>query len=176
MSGLANPRKNFRYILEIDGINMFLIQEVQAPDVEYAKIEHGAPANIPNAKTPGRMKVGDLVVKKLCPATQADTWAWDWFAEGVAGIRKDFIKTGFLKHLANDGVTTIQTFFLGDIWPMKISPSNLNSNGDGENFIETVTFATQFYYPKDSPGLQALFAGSAARAGGVAFLAGASLG
>lgn len=171
MSGLANPLKNFRYILELDGVNMFHIQEVTPPKVEYQEIQHGAPINIPNAKMPGKMVVGDLVVKKLRPATQGDTWAWDWFGAAVAGIRKDFVKTGFLKDLGPEGLQTVQTWVLGDIWPKSIESSNRMAMGN-ENVIETVTFACQFYYPRESSQLQALLAGSAARAGGIAFLLG----
>lgn len=172
MSGLANPRKNFRFLLELDGLNSFLVQEVQAPTVETSVIMHGAPGNIPDAKTPGKPKVSELVLKKLCPANLADTWAWDWYGAAIAGVRKDFIKTGFLKHLGPDGMITVQNFFLGDCWVSKIEPGNLMSYGDGENFIETVTLQCQFYFPKESPAIQQLFAGSAARAGGAAFLAG----
>jgi phage tail-like protein len=169
----ANPRKNFRYLLELDGVNMFQIQEITPPTVEFTEVTHGAPGNIPDGKTPGKIKVGDLVVKKLCLANSSDTWAWDWFGLAVAGAASEFRKTGFLKHLGIDGVTTVDNYFLGNIWPKKIEGANLNSAGN-ENYIETVTFSVQLYFPKDSPLLQALFAGSAARAGGAAFLAGFS--
>lgn len=172
MSGLANARKNFRYTLEIDGVNMFQVQEVQAPTVEFPVLEHGAPINMPNAKSPGKMKVSELVVKKLCPGLAADVWAWNWFAAGIAGVYNDWSKVGFLKHHGPDGVSTIQTFFLGNIWPSKIEPSNLVSMGDGENFIETVTFQCQYYFPKESPQFAALFAGSAVRALGAGFATG----
>lgn len=167
MSGFANPRKNFRFALELDGINMFLIQEVQAPVMEYAVKTHGAPVNMPDAKTQGKLKVGEMVVKKLMSATGPDLWASDWFGAGVAGLSKDFRKTGWLKHLDNSGLITIQKWFLGDIWPSKIEYANLVAGGDGENMIETVTFQVQFFYPNESAPLLALFAGSAAQAGGI---------
>lgn len=172
MSGLANPRKNFRWVLELNGVNMFLMQEAQLPTVELPMIKHGAPVNIPDAKTPGKITINELVVKKLMPALSADNWAWDWMGSAVAGIKKDFIKSGNLKDLGPDGVSTVQTWVLGDIWPTKIEPGNRQTLAPGENLIETVTFSVQFCYPKDSAPLQALLAGSAARAGGLAFLLG----
>lgn len=172
MSGFANPRKNFRYILELDGANSFLIQEVQAPTMELAVIRHGAPANIPDAKTPGKPIVGEMIVKKLVPALTADTWVADWMANAIAGVKKDFIKSGFLKHLRPDGITTAQRWFLGDVWPSKIEAPNLVSMGPGENYIETVTFQVQFYVPEDSPLFATLLAGGGAVAGGIAFLNG----
>lgn len=172
MSGLANPRKDFRWALELNGANAFLLQEVQLPMLEQPILKHGAPVNIPDAKTPGKMVVGEMVVKKLMPALSADGWAWDWFGSAVAGVKKDFIKAGALKDLGPDGLTTIQTWVLGDIWPTKIEHANRQLLAPGANMIETVTFAVQFFYPKDSIPLQALLAGSAARAGGLAFLLG----
>lgn len=172
MAGLANPRKNFRFVLELNGANAFLIQSVMPPTVENAVIKHGAPVNIPDGKTPGKQIVGDMVVKKLCPALQADVWVWDWMAFGLAGVKKDFCKTGFLKHLGPDGFSTIQSWFLGDVWPSKVEPSELATISPGENIIETVTFQVQTYVPKDSPAFLAILGGSAARAGGLAFLAG----
>lgn len=169
MSGLANPRKNFRYLLELDGLNSFLVQEVDPPEVEYEEIAHGAPVNIPNAKTPGKLAVGDLVLRKLKPALQADTWAWDWFGNGLQGVKSDFVKVGRLKDLGPDGLLTVETFFLGDIWPKKISDSSRNSMGPGENLIQEVTFSCQFYFNENSPILAALLAGGGALAGGQAF-------
>lgn len=172
MSGLANPRKNFRYLLELDGLNSFLVQEVDPPDVEYEEIKHGAPVNIPDAKTPGKMAVGDLVLRKLKPALTADAWAWDWFGNGLEGVKGNFVKIGRLKHLAPDGILTVEAFYLGDIWPKKISDSSLNSLGPGENMIQEVTFAVQFYFNENSPILAALLAGGGAVAGGQGFNSG----
>lgn len=168
MSGIANPRKNFRFVLELDGANAFLIQEVQAPTMELSVVKHGAPMNLPDGKTPGKMVIGDMVVKKLCPAQTADTWVEDWMANAIAGIKKDFIKTGFLKHVAPDGARTIQKWFLGDVWPSKLEPGNLVYMGPGENYIQTVTFQVQFYVPQESPLFVGLVAGGGAILGGIA--------
>ena len=172
MAGLANPRKNFRWVLELDGVNMFLIQEVDLPEISYEVIEHGAPVNIPNAKTPGKLAVTDLVVRKLKPALQADTWAWDWFGSAMSGIASDFIKTGILKDLGPDGLVTIESYFLGDVWPSKLTDSTRNALGPGENLIQEVTFTCQFFYNKDSPVLAALLAGGASVAGGLGIQSG----
>ena len=168
---LANPRKAFRYALEIDGVNMFLVQEVDSPEVELAEILHGAPGNLPDAKTPGKMSVGDLVVRKLKPTDYADTWAWDWFASAAAGLKKDFMKVGFLTELGTDAMIPVQRFFLGNIWVKKISTSGFGAQKN-ENTIETVTFSVQFFYPTDSPQFTALFGGAGAVAGGLPFTQG----
>jgi hypothetical protein len=170
MSGLANPRKNFRYILELDGSNTFLVQEVTPPVVELPEIKHGAPGNDPDSKTPGKLIIGDLIVKKLKPALVADSWAWDWMAQAMVGVNAGFMKTGYLKHLGPDGVTNVEKYFLGEIWPKKIEGSNLVSMGPGENMIETVTFSVKYYTNVNSPQFNALLV--AGLASGVAGLAG----
>lgn len=141
MAGLSNPRKNFRFMLELDGINSFQIQEVQAPSLELPKIIHGSTANDPDKKTPGKLQVGDLVVKKLVYALTADSWAHNWMAQAMAGGAGGFMKVGFLKELGIDGITVVQSFFLGNCWPTKIERGNLVAQGNGENLIETVTIS-----------------------------------
>jgi hypothetical protein len=171
MGGLANPRKVFRYALEMDGVNMFLIQEVTPPSVELPETKHGSPGNLPDGKTPGKMVVGDLVVKKLVPSGMSDAWAWNWLAKAAVGLASEFSKIAFLNELTPDAVGTNQKFFLGAIWPKKIERSAYNASSN-DNIIETVTFSVQYYYPSDSPEFSALFAGSGARAGGAPFAMG----
>jgi hypothetical protein len=173
MSGLATPRKNFRFMLELDGSNAFLIQEIQAPTVELAVIEHGAPANDPNSKTPGKLKIGELVIKRLKPALFADTWVEDWMAQAMAGTIQSFYKTGFLKHLGPDGVSVVQNYFLGDVWPSKNEPGNLVLMAPGENLIDTITLQVKYYHSVESTQMNALLA--AGLASGIAGALGSDL-
>lgn len=172
MGGIANARKNFRWTIEMDGVNMFQIQECQLPSIEFPVIANGAPNNMPDGKSPGKMKVGELVVKKLCPTFSADIWAWDWFAQGIIGDYSAWSKLAFLKDHGPDGISTVQTFVLGNIWPSKIEQSNRVTQGDGENLMETVTFQVQYFFPKESPAFAALFAGAGAGALGAGFASG----
>lgn len=171
MAGAANPRKDFRYLLELDGADAFLIQEVDTPEVELPKVEHAAPGNIPNVKTAGKMTVGDLVVKKLKPAERAETWAWDLMAQAATGLTPNFVKTGFLKEMSNDMITVVQSNFLGDAWVTKIGSQSFKGQGS-ENLIEEVTWAVQYYFPTESEQFTAIFGGTSATAAGAAFNAG----
>jgi len=157
----TNPQKNFRYALEFLGINMFLIQEATIPTVEADLVEHGAPGNLPNGKTPGKMRVGQLILKKLKPAVGADTWAWDWFAENITGLRNQFARTGFFTELGPDGFTPVKKWFCGDVFVQKIETDPFVSTGS-DNVMETVTCEPEYFYPTDSPLFTALFAGNAA--------------
>ena len=162
---LSNTQKNFRYALEIDGINMFLLQEVTPPSVESPILEHGAPGNLPNGKSPDKVKIGDLVLKKLRPATGGDTWAWDWFAENITGLSTDFNKIGFLVELAPDGFTSARKWFLGNMFVTKIEGETYKAQG-GDNIMETVTVAVENYIPQDSPLWVRLFGGAGLQAAG----------
>lgn len=161
-------RKNFRYALELDGVVHVLIQEIAPPKVGFAEVPHGSPGNIPNGKTPGKMAVGDLVLKKCRPEGVSDTWIWNWMAKCVGGLFPQYAKQAFLLELAPDAITPIDKFYLGNIWPKDLDHSGLKAEGGGENIIETLTFSVQFFYNVASPEFTALFGGSAAGAGGLA--------
>lgn len=163
MSGFADPRKNFHWLLELDGVDAFLIQEFQAPKISLPQIKHGAPANAPDVKTPGKFTVGDAVLKKLMPALKTDTFSHNWMAQAMIGGSIQFQKVGILKHLGRDGVSVVQKYFLGDVWPTDIETGNLQSMAPGENLIETLTLSVRYYVAMDSPEFTALLvAGGAA--------------
>lgn len=157
----ANPQKNFRYALEFLGVNMFLAQEFTPPTVETDVVEHGSPGNLPNGKTPGKMRVGEMVLKKLKPATAQENWAWDWFSENITGLKTQFARSGFLTELGPDGFTPVRKYFCGDMWVSKIEPGAYDSKGS-ENVMETITIQPFVYYPTDSPQFTAIFGGTAA--------------
>lgn len=171
MGGLSNARKDFRWRLEIDGVNMFELQEIQVPKITLPKILHGSTSNDPDKKTPGKPQFGDLVLKKVKSAFLADTWASDWMAKAMAGGADTFMKVGFLSHLGIDGASVVQKFYLGNCWPTEIEEGNLKSLSPGENLIQTVTCSVDYYYDVNSPQFAALFATGAI--GGLAAVIGA---
>ncbi len=146
MSGLANARKNFRWVLELDGANAFQIQECTLPTLELPVIRHGAPVNDPDSKSNGKLQVGQLILKKVKPALFSDTWAEDWMARAM----------------------------LGDCWPSKIEPSTRALLAPGENIIDTITIECKYFYPTNSPEFAALF--GAGLASGIAASLGSDIG
>ena len=171
MAGYANPRSNFNWVIEIDGLNQFLVQEVTPPTTELKELVHGAPMGMPDEKTPGKPKFGDLVVTKLMPAFQAERWATDWMAKALAGSGfKGFVKNGFLKYTDPTSLVTVENYFLGNIWPKKIEPGKLvTKSDDSDNLLETVTFSVQYFINEASPEFKRLFSGSGANMLGIAF-------
>ena len=164
---MSNPQKDFRYVLELNGADAFLIQEVTPPTPEFAVVTHGAPVNMPDKKTPGKVKFGQLVLTKLKPADRADSWAWDWFAKCLVGTYDQFAYTGFLKELGPDGVTVVRKYYLNECWPSKIDPGKYTSTGSN-NVIETVTLEVNSFFPNDSAQWLQLFGGAAVAAAGAA--------
>ena len=63
---VRNPRKKFLYSITFakHPINSYLAQKVNLPDVEVEETTHGDINR--DVKTAGRVKVGDLVIEKLC--------------------------------------------------------------------------------------------------------------
>jgi hypothetical protein len=169
-------RKNFRWALEIQGVNHLYIQEVQAPDVELGVVLHGSPGNLPDGKTAGKAKVGELVAKMCKPELVSSAYIWDWMAIAAGSPASAYQKVGFLSELAPDGVTVVEKYYCGKIWPSKISPSGLVTLADSnENIIETVTFQVERFFSQSSPLWLALFGGSGAKAGGLPFALGTAL-
>lgn len=175
MAGFANPRKNFRWALQFNGANQFLMQEVEVPEVKYPVLKHGAPVGIPDAKSPGKHEVGQMILKKIKPADDADLWAWDWFAQGLTGTKAQFMRNGFLIDYGTSGVAPVETFYCGQCWPSNIKDANRQSlSGNSENLIQTVTLEVQFFFPKESKVFNRLANGAAALLGGTPFNLGSS--
>lgn len=140
----GNVAKGFKWLLEIDGIDAMLIQEVTLPDVDVNVIELGRGVNQTNIKVPGKKKVGTLKCKKLIPTDAVEAWAYLWLNAAMKSPRAGYAKFAFLILLADDGITPIRKYDLGEIFPMKISTESL-SRTDEKELYETVEFAvTEF--------------------------------
>lgn len=148
----AIGRLNFRFSLELEGIQQFYIQEIDSPDFEVAEILQGAPGNEPDIKIPGKPKTGDLVIRKIKPINTNDIWAWQWLTQAL-GDPVASRKVGFLNELKVNAVNSEQRFYLGEVWPKKVSGIGYNAQGDGEKIIEEVTLSVRYFFPAE---LQAL--------------------
>jgi len=150
---VANPRKNHRFALEIAGIDQLLIQEVDLPDVEVTEVTHGGAVNESDIKTPGKKKIGDLVMRKLKASTSADNWVWPWLELTIRTIREAHAQYAFLKEVDETGFKTIARYELGEIWPKKITGLQYKREGDPENLIEEITFSISKFTKLIEPGV-----------------------
>jgi phage tail-like protein len=144
MTKIANTRKDFNFSIEINGINQFLIQKVTPPEQSMGVVEHGADGKSGNTKTPGKLKIGDLIVEKICPSTEADKWAQTWFEKAKNGLRSQYAKYAVLHELDETRTFPIASWDLGEIWPYKIGRTAYDRNAEN-NITETVTFAVDRY-------------------------------
>lgn len=146
MAQIPNPRKAFNFSIFIPGLDPFLCQEVDVPEVDIDVVEHGD-ANF-LAKTGGLKKIGTLKVKKIAPATGPDNFIWNW----LFGVQNEFTGGGELpttyqetlvvEQYSNDGVTILDTFVCYNCWPSKVGGVQFRRNAS-DNSIEEIEFQVE---------------------------------
>lgn len=136
----GNIAKTYKWLIEIDGVDAMLIQECTLPDIEQGVIEISRAVNEENMKIPSKRKIGTLTCKKLIPTDEVETWAYDWLKDANEGNRASYAKFANLILLAEDGVSPVRKYDLGEIFPMKISTESLNRTSE-DALYETVEFA-----------------------------------
>lgn len=148
----TNVAKNFRFALVIAGVDQFLIQKATLPDVEVTEHLHAGDIGQPDVKTPGKKKIGDLVLTKLIGTANTDTWAWEWMNTVNRSLRVAYARYGVLKLMGEDPLVPIALWDLGEIWPKKIKGLELDKTGDGDNAMEEVTFSISQFIRVQLPG------------------------
>jgi hypothetical protein len=142
MAQVANVRKVFQFILEIQGVDQYEVQEVDLPELEVEAVEHGD-ANF-SVKTPGRLKVGDIVLKKLSALMGSDTWAFDelMLAQNPysgGGILPSQLKTQMrLKEVDTTQQVVVNVWIFDEAWVHKIKPTSKNRMSS-DNLLEEIT-------------------------------------
>jgi len=135
-----NLALTYRWSLEIEGLDQFLIQEAQLPEdgVETFKVNAGV--NDYDKTLPSKATLGTLTLKKLIATDNTEVWAYEWLQKVKTKKFEEYAKFAFLKLLAQDGTTVVRKYDLGEIFPIKISPENTNRQGT-DAFIESIEFA-----------------------------------
>lgn len=140
----SSPRNNAAFRFEVQGLNTFLVQEVTTPDVNFTEISFGQPWPLPDAKTPGKLQVGDLVLRKIKPLESGqDTWIWDWMAAAFV-LPNGNKRVGMLYELDNAG-NVLDTYFCGLVWPKGVNGVNYVREGGGDKIMEECTFSVTHY-------------------------------
>lgn len=143
MAKIQNPRKQFQFTILIPGLNPFLAQEVETPDVEFDATEHGDVGFF--VKTAGMKKFTMLKVSKIKAADSTDTFIKDWqkqifdTQQGGGDFPSNYKVTILVEEYSNDGETVIERHEYDGCWPMKANGISLNRKGS-ENTIETIEF------------------------------------
>lgn len=117
--GKVDPIKQFSFVLEVDGIDQFEIQEVTTPDMTIEEVEHGEGNVI--RRTPGMVRYGDLTLSKLKPTNTTERSLLDWFEQvqnpttGVGGTPDQYLRTVTIRLRDNAG-NTVDTWEYDDCW------------------------------------------------------------
>ena len=129
----ADPLRNFRFRLEIDGVALAGFSEVAIGD---AKIE------APRArKLPGLRKYGNITLKRglVLGGTALDLFKWHAdVAAGLDQIRRRQVVIVMRDEAGADAARLVVT----DAWPVKYEPSDLNAKGN-EVAIELLELANE---------------------------------
>lgn len=143
---LVNPRNNFSFLLQIDGIEMARVQMVTPPSVEWTEHRNGAPGNQGDVKTPGKKIVGDLVVEMIIPDA-GDSDLWQKFQDCATNQRAVYAGDGVISELDATGAP-VQNWKLGATWFKKIETANFETvEGNSDNLKRTVTCSVEDYSP-----------------------------
>lgn len=144
MAQIANTRKVFNFVVEVDGLNQFEVQKITLPETEIEATEHGDTNHA--VKTAGRVIIGDLVFEKLRPLPTTDRWAWNWLKlaqntkTGGGQLPVNYKKTIVIKEMSTDNITTVNSWILEGVWPKKIGQADFDRMSS-DNIIETITFS-----------------------------------
>lgn len=141
---VPNPRKQFQFTIILPGLNPFLAQEVKLPDLDFDSTEHGD-TNF-QVKTAGQVKIGNLQVTKIQPATGLDTYMESWAKRiqntltGGGELPSQYKAECIVEEYSNDGITTIQRHIYSGVWPVKLNGKDLSRKGS-DNTVHSIEFS-----------------------------------
>jgi phage tail-like protein len=132
------PYRNFNFRVEIDGIGEAQFAEVVVPAAEITVVEYreGADKTSAARKLPGRVKYGNVVLKR---GISADLSLYEWFRAIVDG---DFQARDAAILLLDAQRQPVRRWLVRDAWPTKYDGPTLNAK-DNEVAIETLELAVE---------------------------------
>jgi hypothetical protein len=136
--------KIYKWGIELNGIDEWLAQEFTPPEKSVATFMVGNSVNKPPIPIPGQSAVGTVTAKFLVPTKQTQITIHEWLADVETKPRETYAKFGVVKLYAEDGVTVIRRYDLGEIYPTKITPDALKRTDGNAAFFETVEFAISY--------------------------------
>jgi phage tail-like protein len=134
-----HPYPNFNFLVDVGLGDEIAFAEVELPAAEIDVIEYREGADRTNAagKLPGRVRYGNVVLRR---GIAGDLALWQWFKDvrdGGAQLRRDVTVT-----LLDEARNPVQRWRFRNAWPAKYDPSDLNAKGN-EVLIETLELAVE---------------------------------
>ena len=132
------PYRDFNFRVEIDGIGESQFSEVAIPEAEISVVEYreGADKTSATRKLPGRVRYGNVVLKR---GVTGDLALWEWFRALASG---DFQPRNVAIVLLDAERRPVMRWIARDAWPTKYHPSHLTAEGN-EVVIELVELAVE---------------------------------
>jgi len=138
------PRLSFMYRVEIDGLDSALVQSVQIPNRVLETVEHASGGDIYNRGYAAGARVEDLVLEKIKPADEDDTWGYDWLrtaanmAENTLGLASQYKKQVSVYHLDVNG-DILQEWHFEGCFVKQVALNQNNALNKTDKVVETVT-------------------------------------
>ena len=131
-----DPYKNFRFLVEIDGLTPVGFSEVILPDAFLEVIEYreGADASTSTRKLPGRVAYHPLILKK---GLTAERELYDWW---IATIEGNVHRRNLSIALLDDARNVVKRWNVFSAWPARYQVSSLNAEGN-DVCVETLELA-----------------------------------
>jgi len=132
------PYRTYNFRVEIDGIGEAQFAEVVVPTAEIAVVEYreGADKSSATRKLPGRVKYGNVVLKR---GITADLSLYQWFRAVSQG---DFQPRNVMIVLLDAQRQDVRRWLARDAWPVKYDGPALNAKNN-EVAIETLELAVE---------------------------------
>ena len=132
------PYRTYNFRVEIDGIGEAQFAEVVGPTAEIAVVEYreGADKSSATRKLPGRVKYGNVVLKR---GITADLSLYQWFRAVSQG---DFQPRNVMIVLLDAQRQDVRRWLARDAWPVKYDGPTLNAKNN-EVAIETLELAVE---------------------------------
>jgi phage tail-like protein len=132
-----DPLRNFRFRLEIGGINEAHFSEVTGFDITTDAIDYregDEPTHV--RKLPGLTKYGNVTLKR---GITDSIDLYNWYQDVVAGnIRRESVTIVALDEKGDDKAR----FEISEAWPSKYDPMDLNAKGN-DVAIETLELVNE---------------------------------
>ena len=142
VQGAPWPLPKFYFMVEIEGVGSVGFQAVDGLSAEVTVVEyrHSNSPEFAKIKMPGMKKYSDVTLKK--GVFQGDSDFYDWFDS--IKLNTVLRKTVVIKLLDETGAPAM-TWTLRNAFPIKVTPSGLNSEEDGAPAIEELVLAYEAF-------------------------------
>jgi phage tail-like protein len=129
----VQPYRNFNFVVEIDGIERASFSEATVPTAELDVVEYreGADKTSVSRKLPGRLRLGNLVLRR---GIADDLDLWHWFRTVADG---ELERRNVAVILLDATRQPVRRWLLHDAWIVKFEGPTLNAKGN-EVAIETL--------------------------------------